>query len=256
VPGILGILTSLYLLKTLVDKPENLGLPQVDKYHNCEAPTVKTKDEQSYWEILKKYVLKNPYLWALALAYVFVYYIRFVTLDWSTIFLGEVKNMDKDTLPFLYAIMPLIGTFGGITAGWMADKFFSGRCAPVNVIFLVVLIFVVYGFYLFSGPQSIPLTALFLGLVGFFVDGPQNLVGGVQVTRITVKESIGAACGFSGMFGYLGAMISGSGAAFIIKRWGWSGLYLSCAVSAFIALVLVLTVWNAEKAPEHRKKKA
>ncbi|MCL2888643.1 MAG: MFS transporter [Elusimicrobia bacterium] len=256
VPGILGILTSLYLMKALIDKPECCGLPAVDKYHNCEAPTIKTKDEQSYWDILKKYVLKNPYVWYLSIAYIFIYYIRFATLDWSTIFLSDVKHMDAGSLPFLYSIMPLIGMFGGIFGGWAADKFFNGRCSPINIGFLICLVFVVYGFYLFSGPQNIPVTAFFLGAVGFFVDGPQNLVGGVQVSRITVKESIGAACGFSGMFGYFGAMLSGSGAAFIIKHWGWQGLYASCAISAFISMLLVALVWNAEKAPEHRKKKA
>ncbi|ACC98195.1 Sugar transporter [Elusimicrobium minutum Pei191] len=255
VPGILGLLTSIYLFKTLVDKPTSIGLPSIEDFTGVKAPTTAQKEEMSYWEILKKYVLTNPYLWALAIAYVFIYYIRFVTLDWATIFLGEVKGMDKKALPFLYSIMPLIGTLGGIASGWMADRFFNGRCAPVNIIFLFILIFVVYAFYLYSGPNHLMLTAVLLGAVGFFVDGPQNLAGGVQVSRITVKESVGAACGFSGMFGYFGAMISGRGAAFIISHYGWSALYMSCAVAAFAAMIFVAIPWNKEKGDDHNNKK-
>ncbi|MDR0292139.1 MAG: MFS transporter [Elusimicrobium sp.] len=253
VPGIIGIITSVHLFYSLVDKPSNLGLPDIETHSGSVAPTRAEKAEMPYWEVLKKYVLKNPYLWSLAIAYVFIYYIRFVTLDWATIFLGEVKNMDKNSLPFLYSIMPLIGTFGGIFSGWLADKFFNGRCAPVNIIFLFILIFAVYAFYLYSGPEHILLTAVLLGAVGFFVDGPQNLAGGVQVSRITVKESVAAACGFSGMFGYFGATLSGRGAAYIISHYGWSGLYFSCAVSAFLAIFFVAVPWNKEKGDDYCK---
>ena len=36
-----------------------------------------------------------------------------------------------------------------------------------------------------------------------FNDGPQNLISGVQTSRVSVKETISAAFGMTGFFGYV-----------------------------------------------------
>ncbi|MDR1784382.1 MAG: MFS transporter [Endomicrobium sp.] len=249
VPGIIGLITGIVLLFTLTDKPSSLGLPPIDIYHNDTLPLKKqTKGQKSlsHMQILFKYVLFNPFLWSLAIAYTFIYFIRFATLDWGTVFMTE-RGLSEKNAAFLLGFMPLIGTLGGISSGWISDKFFKGRCAPISIIYLLCLIFSLWGMYHFTN-VSTPwwLIALFLSLVGFFVDGPQNLVGGVQVSRITVQESIGAACGFTGMFGYLGAFLSGIGAAWIIEKWGWHGIFISCGIFCVMAILFIIITWKRE----------
>ena len=86
-PAIIGIAYSIFMLTVMTDKPTSIGLPAIEVYRNDVMPVTKEKSNMSQWEIIKKYVLTNPFLWALAISYVFIYYVRFATLDWATTFL-------------------------------------------------------------------------------------------------------------------------------------------------------------------------
>ena len=82
VPGVLAVITALWLFERLRDRPQSLGLPDVEVYREepvkeKSASEQKEEDEMSYIQIFKKYVLCNKTLWLLAIAYVFVYIIRF-----------------------------------------------------------------------------------------------------------------------------------------------------------------------------------
>ena len=144
--------------------------------------------------------------------------------------------------------MPLLGMPGGIVAGYLADKFFQGRCTQMNIIYLVILAASCWGFYCIAGTDQFFWTSLLASFIGFFVDGPQNLAGGVQASRVTVQESVSAACGFTGMFGYFGAMLSSTGAAYISKSFGWKGVYFSCIIACIIAMGCIATTWKKEAA--------
>jgi len=159
------------------------------------------------------------------------------------------KGLSEETAAFLLAFMPLVGSLGGISSGWISEKFFKGRCVPISIIYLLCLIFSLWGMYRFTLPATpLWIIAAFLSLVGFFIDGPQNLVGGVEVSRITVQESVGAAVGFAGMFGYLGAALSGRGAAYILQKWDWYGVFLACGISCLAASLFVAFTWKKELA--------
>lgn len=244
-PGAASLIVGIGLLFTLTDRPSSVGLPTVEEYRN-DLPHEKKQNHLSHWQVLVKHVFGNPFLWSLAIAYIFVYFIRYATLDWGAIFMVE-RGIAKDKAAYLLVFMPFIGTLGGISSGWLVDKVFKGRCTQVNLIFLFCLIFSLWGMYHFTQADS-PwwLVGLFLALVGFFVDGPQNLIGGVQASRLTVQESVSAACGFTGMFGYLGAFLSGVGAASIIAKWNWQGVFIACGISCLISMLFVAFTWKKE----------
>ena len=247
VPGAIGLVCSMFLLYTLRDRPVSLGLPPIEEYKNDTLPMKLGENETSQFQIVKKYVLTNPYLWLLALANAFIYIIRFGTLDWGTKFMYDVKGIDEVSVAIFWSLMPLAGMPGGIIAGIIADKFYNGRCAPITIIYLTILALSIIGFYLFSGPDNYILTGIFLLLIGFLVDGPQNLVSGVQASRVTVKEAIASASGFCGLFGYIGATFSGIGLALTIQYFGWGGMYGICVLSCLIAGILVAMTWKKEK---------
>ena len=144
--------------------------------------------------------------------------------------------------------MPFLGMPGGIVAGYLADKFFQGRCTQMNLIYLVILAVSCWCFYKVASVGAFFLTAMFAAFIGFFVDGPQNLAGGVQASRVTVQESVSAACGFTGMFGYFGAMLSSKGASYISVHYGWKGVYVSCIFACIIAMIFISMTWKKEAA--------
>lgn len=247
VPGIIGCLTALFLLVTLRDRPVAMGLPEIEDYKKDKPIVTLTDTGMSHWQILRKYIFTNKYIWILSFANMFIYIIRFGTLDWATIFLYEVKGIDQISVAIFWTLMPLAGIPGGITAGYLADRFWNGRCVPINVIYLVLLTFSIIGFYFYSGPNNVTLTGIFLLLIGFLIDGPQNLISGVQASRVTVKEAISGACGMTGFFGYVGATFSGVGLAYITQVFGWKGMYATCAVSAILCILLVMMTWKRER---------
>ncbi|MGB2579490.1 sugar phosphate permease [Elusimicrobium simillimum] len=249
IPAIMGITYSLGVLLLLKDKPTNVGLPPIEEYKNDPMP-IKNEVGVSHWYILKKHIFTNPFLWALALSYVFVYYVRFATLDWGTMFLVDDRGFTQQAAVSALKWMPFLGMPGGIVAGYLADKFFQGRCTQMNLIYLTILAVSCWCFYKLAGPNAMIVTSLFAAFIGFFVDGPQNLAGGVQTSRIVTPQAVSAACGFTGMFGYFGAMLSSSGAAYISKLYGWRGVFISCIFACIIAGILIATTWKKEAAPK------
>ena len=252
VSGIIGLITSIGILLTLTDRPQSVGLPKIEDYKNDQMP-VKPEPGLTHGQILMKYVLKNRFLWLLAFAYVFVYFVRFATLDWTTKFMVDRGFTDEAAALYLTA-MPLLGIFGGIVAGWIADRFFQGRCSQINIIYLILLAISIWGFYKYSAVDNTFANLFFLGAIGFLVDGPQNLVGGVQTSRVTVQQAASAATGFTGMFGYLGAVLSGVGAALIINKFGWGGFFTSCVIACIISIFLITMTRKQEEAPKENSK--
>ena len=248
VPACLGIVYSIFMLYAMTDKPSTVGLPAIEVYRNDIMPVTKEKSDMSQWEIVRKYVLTNPFLWALAISYVFIYYVRFATLDWATTFLVQDRGFTQAMAASAASAMPFLGMPGGIVAGYLADRFFQGRCTQMNLIYLVILAASCWGFYKVASVDAFLMTAVFSAFIGFFVDGPQNLAGGVQASRVTVQESVSAACGFTGMFGYFGAMLSSKGAAYISTNYGWKGVYISCIFACIIAMICISTTWKKESA--------
>ena len=246
IPALMGISYSIFMLFFMTDKPTCVGLPPIEEYRNDTMPVKETKSDMSHWEILKKYIFKNPFLWALALAYIFVYYVRFATLDWGTMFLVEDRGFTQEGAVSVLKWMPFLGMPGGIVAGYLADKFFQGRCTQMNLIYLGILAASCWGFYCIAGTNAIFWSSILAAFIGFFVDGPQNLAGGVQASRIVVQNAAAAATGFTGMFGYFGAMLASSGAAWISKNYGWKGVYVSCIIACFAAAALIATTWKKE----------
>lgn len=248
VPGLLGILVSVYMFCSLRDKPVSVGLPPVEEYHNDPLPVVLEKKNVSQWNTLKKYIFINPYIWYLSIALCCIYFVRLSTLDWIVKFLYDMRGFDKVQVVWFYNIMPLFGVPGGILGGYIVTHFFKGRCAPVILIYLLILLFAIYGFYTFASPAHMGLTCLFAAAIGFFVEAPKILIGGVMLSRVTVQEAMASADGFSSMVSYLFGTALGAnlGAALLIDKWGWGVLYGACAVCVIFAIFFVLITWKKE----------
>ena len=256
VPGIIGIGTSIGLLWALRDTPASVGLPPIEIYKNENLPVkVVQKEKISQWYILKKYIFANPYVWYLSLALSLVYFVRFGTLDWATKFLYDARGIDKVSVVCLWNLMPLCGVPGGVLAGYLASRFFKGRCAPVIISYLVVLTACVLGYMCLAGQQHFILTCFFMAAIGFFVDGPQVLIGGVMLSRVTAQESAGAAAGFSGFWAYvLGTCLGANiGAAWLVEKFGWNWLYIVCMLCAVGAIALVAVCYRKETAQIENK---
>lgn len=251
VPAIICLITGIWLFNRLRDKPQSLGLPDIEKYNNEPVKEVE-KDEQadvSYVQIFKKHILCNPIIWMLAIAYTFVYIIRFGTEDWLVKYLVEVKN---NTLPIASAklsTLALVGSAGAIMAGVISDKLCKGNRTPVNIVFLCLLILSLFLFA--TNPTGKPifevLDYVYAAMIGVFTAGPQMLIGGLCAVESSSKRVASASIGFTGIFGYVGAALSASGTGFFVDKFGWNGAISFWMIATVICVVICTILLIFEK---------
>ncbi len=246
VPSILAILVALWLINRLRDKPQSLGLPCVERYRNEPIKeTGEETDNRSYGQIFKENILFNKTIWLLAIAYIFVYVIRFGAEDWMVKYLTEAKQNTMELAAMKLSALPLFGIAGTILAGIISDKIFKGQRAPVNLIYLVgvAVCLVLLKYNTISNFDFV-----LIALVGAFTYGPQMMIGGLCAVESSSKKVASAATGFTGSFGYLGAVLSATGTGMAVdSKFGWDGAIWYWVASALICIVICTILFLDER---------
>ncbi|PYQ94673.1 MAG: glycerol-3-phosphate transporter, partial [Acidobacteria bacterium] len=78
----------------LRDTPQSVGLPPVEAFRNDYPPAYSADNERTftYREIFVEHVLGNRYLWAIAVANAFVYFVRYGVVNWIPTYLQTAKG--------------------------------------------------------------------------------------------------------------------------------------------------------------------
>src|SRR5262245_54752908 len=226
------------------DTPQSLGLPAVEEYKNDYPPHYDAASERTftYREIFVEHVLNNRYLWAIAVANAFVYFVRYGVENWIPTYLQTAKGFSFKQSSIGWALYEYAAIPGTIACGWMSDAVFKGRRAPANILFmgLTLVAVVVYGLNR-SGRLWIDYATPIA--IGFLIYGPIMIIG-LHALDLVPKKAAGTAAGFTGFFGYVfGSAIAGTGVGWIADRWGWDGVFVTMVVCclltiAFTALTL------------------
>lgn len=259
IPGGLCILVGLFLLNRLRDTPQSLGLPPIEKFKN-DYPSNHHEEEHelSIKEILVKYVLKNKFIWVLAISYFFIYIVRTAINDWSVLYLVERKGYSILAAGATVCWFEIGGIFGSIVAGWASDKIFGGKRGPVNVLFSLGIIAAVTAFWFSPGSMPILDSALMFSM-GFLVFGPQMLIG-MAAAELSHKKASGTATGFVGWVAYLGAASAGYPLGKMTELFGWYGFFVILAACGALSVLLLLPLWgvksNVSKTPEVKEESA
>jgi len=244
IPGGFAILIGFFLFIRLRNVPEAEGLPPIEEYKNDYPDGIKNLQTRiSTKDILINHVIKNKYMWLLAVSYILVYIVRTAINDWGTVYLTEKGNA---LLPSASAVsfFEIGGFFGSLAAGWGSDKLFFGRRGPINVLFSIGIILAVLGFWAIpSGYFSLNASLLFV--IGFFVFGPQMLIG-IAAAEVCHREAAGTATGFISLFAYAGAALSGYPIGYIISHYGWGTFFSVLAICSVLLVGLLSTMWSVK----------
>jgi OPA family glycerol-3-phosphate transporter-like MFS transporter len=187
-------------------------------------------------------VLNNKFLWVIALANAFIYFVRYGVVNWIPTYLQTAKGFNFKESGLAWTAFELAGIPGTILCGWISDRLFKARRAPATILFMALTLagLVVYGLN-GRGPYWIDVAALIA--IGFFIYGPIMMIG-LHALDLVPKKAAGTAAGFTGFFGYfLGSAPSGAGVGWIAEKFGWNGVFVTmigCCVLAmgFSALTL------------------
>ncbi|WP_368884983.1 MFS transporter family glucose-6-phosphate receptor UhpC [Providencia vermicola] len=247
IPGIIAIVVGLFVCLRLRDKPSTMGLPTVGHWRNDELELQQEASSRKLklWPILVQYIFTNKYVWLLAISYILVYIVRIGLNDWTNLYLVEEYGYDLIKANSALSFLEIGGFIGTLVAGWGSDFFFKGNRTPMNIIFMIGIGVVAAFLWLFPEMGYLLISVCFF-FVGFFIFGPQMLIG-MAAAEASHKDSAGAATGFVGLFGYLGAALSGYPLAKIIETAGWNGFFMTMIIATLLSAVLLLPLLIKKK---------
>ena len=222
----------------LQDTPQSRGLPPVEEYKNDYRPDYSADHERTFTfrEIFFEHVLNNRYLWAIAVANAFVYFVRYGVVNWIPTYLETAKGYSFRESSLAWSLYEYAAIPGTIACGWISDKVFKSRRAPATMLFMALTLVAVIVYWLnLHGPLWIDYAALIA--IGFLIYGPIMLIG-LHALDLVPKKAAGTAAGFTGFFGYVfGSAIAGTGVGWIADRWGWHGVFITMVACCVLTIV-------------------
>ena len=198
VAGVLGVAVIVFLLH---DTPESKGLPPIEVLTGEESPG-QSHDHGSTSD-LQRSVIRNPFVWVLALSSAFMYVSRYAVNGWGVLFLQEVKGYSLALATQVISVNALLGIVGTVFSGWLSDTLFHGR-RNVLAFGFGVLNTVALCLFLYSG-DGILVNMLSMVLFGMAIGVLICFLGGLMAIDIVPREATGAALGIVGMASYIGA---------------------------------------------------
>ena len=238
VPAGIALVGAAWLALRLRDTPESLGMPPIEGTDDVEH------EAEPLSRSLQRLVFANPHIWLLSIANFFVYSVRYGMLDWGPTFLKEARGIDLKSATWFVAGYELFGLLGMVLGGWITDRYFAGRGARVCLVYMVLCTITLLLFWLLPD-QSRLTSASLLCLAGFFIYGPQSLIGAAAANMAT-KRAAAAAVGLTGFFGYLSTAVSGVGIGALVKHNGWDAGFLMFLACGVVGTLLFAACWNAK----------
>jgi OPA family glycerol-3-phosphate transporter-like MFS transporter len=186
----------------------------------------------------------NSPIWILALGLFGLDIVRYGFLDWAPSQLQEANQSDPMVASLKIAVLPLAGALGALVSGYLSDRFFASRRAPVIALMLVATgaLTLAYPRLVIAGTAT---TVACLGAIGFFLYGAQILLVGTAAQDFARAGATAAAAGFVDFTGSMGAFGGDVVTGWCRQHYGWEGAITFWAASAIVAAAVVATLWRA-----------
>ncbi len=242
--AIVGVLGALMIAIFFHDTPESKGLPTVNEDFS--------KKKSSTWNE-QKGVLKNPYVWLLALSSAFMYISRYAVNSWGPYYFEAAKGYTLTQANSLVAISAVCGILGTASSGFVSDKFFKGRRNAPALIFGLMNVLGISLFLL--GPKNVwwvDVTSMVI--FGLAIGGLICYLGGLMAVDIASKKASGAALGIVGIMSYAAAGIQDIASGYLIENnkaivdgetiYNFDTITIFWIGAAILSFVLALFTWK------------
>ncbi len=237
VPAGIVLVGAVLLVVFLRDTPDSLGFPP------AEGTADLAHEAEPLSSSLGRLVFSNPYIWLLSFANFFVYTVRYGILDWGPTFLKEARGVNLSNATWMIAAYEGAGLLGMLWGGWMTDRVFGGRATRACFFYMVCCTGALLLFWKLPHQTRLSSAAL-LCLAGFFIYGPQSLIG-TAAAKLATKRAAAAAIGLTSIFGYLSTVLSGVGIGALVQHKGWDAGFMVFAACSAIGVLLFAMCWGA-----------
>jgi sugar phosphate permease len=238
------------------DRPEDLGLPPIEKYHG-EAETILVEGEspeeepEGSWKVIAE-VLRSPMVWLLAATYFLVKPTRYLIMGWAPLYVNEKLGTKLLESSMLGSLADLAGLASPFLGGWMSDRLFQAKRMPLTVIALLgcAALWFCFGY--------LPATRLALGLglfgIGFLIYIPETLLSASAAIDFGTKKGASTSSGLINGCGSVGALIGMTIPGWIHNFVGvgddlWRPVFNGLGIGLALAALLLIPQWNRLPTP-------
>lgn len=140
-------------------------------------------------------------------------------------------------------ILMFAGAFGGLLAGWMSDKIFGSRRAPVAGLFYSAILVstVLMSVFLYTDPF---LLGALVALISFAVIGTHGMLSGTATMDFGGRKAAATAVGLIDGLVYLGTGVQSLSLGYITTS-NWSFWPVFLIPFSIIGILLTIKIWNA-----------
>jgi len=237
IPAIIVAATTLHWFLRVKESPEDVGLSAAVEFGSDtpKYPGLKYTLKQSFG---------NKLVWIMGGGLFFVNLVRYGFLTWAPTIFFETQQIGIDKAAYKTIVFPIAGALGALTTGWLSDKLFGSRRAPLAALALGLTAILVTVFALTLRTAS-PLVGLaMLAGAGYAINGANVMIIVSAPMDLGTRKAASSATGFIDGMGYIGAGVQGIVTGWLVDTWGWIaglGFWVVCAV---LGAALVATMWN------------
>ncbi len=251
-PGLLCLAGALVLFRTLADRPQTYGLPDVATYR--KDPNDAPAGHQSTGQ-LQLLALKTPGVWILGLASASMYVARYGVNNWGMLYLQEAKSYSILEAGSVLTANTVAGLLGAASSGWLSDRFFGSRRNLPALLYGLGELAGLAGLFLVPAGHPLLDTAA-MCLFGFALGGLLVFLGGLMAVDLVPRQAAGAAMGVVGLFSYLGAALQDSVSGYLLDRgrtlvdgvthYDFGPAALFWVGASLLSILLTAGVWRAK----------
>lgn len=254
--GVLGIVGSILVKLFLFDSPESKGLPTPEENKTISNITESPDDESV--AVSQKSIVRNPYIWLLALSSALMYISRYAIESWGIFYAQAEKGYSNMQAGEIIGMTAITGIIGTAISGLISDKFFRGsRNVPALTAGLLNILSV--GLFLFYPDGNFWMDAAAMLIHGFAIGVLITLLGGLMAVDLAPKKAAGAAMGLIGIASYIGAALQEIISGYLIgsSKTSIDGIvHYNFEVSRYfwfsasvLSVLIALFVWKAKRKP-------
>ena len=216
IPAVVASVVAIVLAIVVKDTPEECG------YKNLFPGEADHADSEVHARLgdVFKHIASNPMVWIIAGAYACTGAVRQSIEQWFPTYFQEVYDLDMTGAKFQWLgfLIPIVASAGSLLSGWISDRFFHSRRAPVAAGIYVIEIVV-----LLSAAQvhTVNLACFFFVLVSFTVSSTHSLLGPAAAMDIGGRKMAAFASGCIDGCQYFGAALAIKGLGYVLDHYGW-----------------------------------
>ena len=234
IPAGIALVIGACMALIVKDKPEEANFPPVNPEEETSGQVqVKVFD-------VFKIIVTNPVIWIVACAYACTGSVRQSLDQWFPRFLQEVHHVDYQSAQFqLVAFsIPFVASVGSLISGFISDKVFNGRRAPVaaGLYFLETLVILAAAQF-----HSLNAAIFFLILISLTANATHSILGTAAAMDIGGAKMAGFASGVIDSFQYFGGSLAGYFLGALLDR-SWGNYFYFMAPFGIIGGLLMMSI--------------